>query len=228
MKSDTRKSHDLVNDALALIEAEAEAAINTRGRFIFSLSGGNTPKPIYAALAARKHDWSKWVFTFGDERCVPPDDEESNYRMANEILFIPAGVPETSVYRMKGEAEPAQAAQEYEQSLNLLAENAGEKILCHDLILLGMGPDGHTASLFPGTPALQEKTRLVVENFVPKFDMFRITFTYPLLNAARHIVFSLASKGKEAVLSDLENKRGDYPCQHVSPTEGTLTWLIAE
>ncbi|MFV0337407.1 MAG: 6-phosphogluconolactonase [Chthoniobacterales bacterium] len=228
MKTDIKKTQDLVRDTVALIESEAEVAIATRGRFILSLSGGNTPKPIYAELAKRNHDWSKWIFTFGDERCVPPEDEQSNFRMVNEVWFAPAGVPESSIFRMKGEEPPAQAALEYERAMNFLSENEGGEILRHDLILLGMGPDGHTASLFPGTPALNERTRLVIENFVPKFDMYRITFTYPFIDAARHVVFALASKGKETVLDDLKNKRGDYPCQHIAPTDGTLTWIIAE
>src|SRR5690606_1912525 len=134
--------------------------------------------------------------------------------------------PETSVLRMRGEDEPAAAAQDYERSL--MALSGDDKVFRHDLILLGMGPDGHTASLFPETPALKEKARLVIENFVPKFDMFRLTFTYPLINAARHVAFVLTSKGKEPVLEDLKNKKGDYPCQHIVPSDGSLTWIIAE
>ncbi len=127
----------------------------------------------------RGHDlpWERILITFGDERCVPPDDEQSNYRMARESLFIPAAVPEHSIARMRGEIDPELAAQEYQDELDLLATQQGEMIYRHDLILLGLGDDGHTASLFPGTAALDEKTRRVVANFVPKLNAWRLTFT---------------------------------------------------
>jgi len=218
---------NLVRHALELIEAEAKAAIAARGRFVLSLSGGNTPRPVYEALAKRSHDWTKWLFTFGDERCVPPDDDQSNYRMANETLFKPAGVPSESVLRMKGEIDPASAAAEYDTELRALTE-PGDAIFRHDLILLGIGSDGHTASLFPGTSALHERERLVIENYVQKLAMWRLTFTYTLLNAARHVCFLVSRPGKERVLDDLQHDEGDYPCRYVRPIDGKLTWLIGE
>jgi 6-phosphogluconolactonase len=217
-------STDLLADSLALIGTAAQEAIAARGRFILSLSGGNTPKPIYAALAESKQDWKNWVLTFGDERCVPPEDAQSNYHMVHETLLAPLGQNAPKVLRMKGEIDPAVAARDYENELRQLAGD--EPILRHDLILLGMGPDGHTASLFPGTPALHEHTRLIIENYVPKFSMWRITFTYPLLNAARQVCFLVSSAGKESVLKEIQHNEGDYPCRHVRPTDGTLTWLI--
>ena len=140
---------------------KARLALAERDEFRIALSGGNTPRPLYAELARSGHDlpWEKFRLTFGDERCVPPDHEKSNYRMARESLFTPAGVPERSIARMRGEIDPALAAQEYEEQLNVLAAQKGEMIYRHDLILLGLGDDGHTASIFPGTAALEETAR---------------------------------------------------------------------
>lgn len=226
MKTEIIESDKLVHDAVALIESAAAEAITARGRFLLSLSGGNTPKPVYAELARRDHDWSKWVITFGDERCVPPEDKESNFRMVNEAWFLPGKVPASSTWRMQGELDPAAGALDYENSLRHLSDDGAW--LLHDLVLLGMGPDGHTASLFPGTPALEEKARWVVENYVPKFSMWRLTFTYPLLNASRHVCFLLSRKGKESVLEDIMSNRGEYPCRGIHPAQGQLTWLIGE
>ena len=147
------------------------------------------PRPFDAELARIGQDlpWDRMFFTFGDERCVPPDDLQSNYRMARESLFVPAWVPEKSVARMRGEIDPQIAAQEYQESAS--RPNAAKTNHRHDLILLGLGDDGHTASLFPGTAALQEKVRKVVANFVPKLNAWRITFTFPLISQARRFVF---------------------------------------
>lgn len=223
MKPDIIHSQDFVRDAVALIEGAAREALAERGLFSLALSGGNTPKPVFEALAKRPLDWSKILITFGDERCVPPDDEQSNYLMARRTLLDAVAIPPENVLRMKGELEPAVAAREYEAEL---AARAGGGTFRHDLILLGMGPDGHTASLFPGTPALTEKDRLVVENYVPKMSMWRITFTYPLLDAARHVCFLVNSAGKDAILNEVFSGRSDYPCAAVAPTDGRLTWLL--
>lgn len=222
-KPDIIHSNDFVNDAVALIESAASEAIAARGSFSLSLSGGNTPKPVYEALAKRPLDWSKVVITFGDERCVPPDDAQSNYLMARNTLLDHIAIPAENVLRMKGEIDPGQAAKDYEGELRA---RAGGGVFRHDLVLLGMGPDGHTASLFPGTPALEERERLVVENYVPKAGMWRITFTYPLLDAARHVCFLVNSAGKDDVLAEVFSGTSSYPCAAVSPTDGKLTWLL--
>ncbi len=214
---------DFVEEAVGLIVAAAREAIAERGQFRLSLSGGNTPKPVYQALAARTDvDWSKVLITFGDERCVPPDNAQSNYRMAREALLDHVPVPSGQILRLKGEMPPGEAAREYEQAL----ASFGEPVFQHDLILLGMGDDGHTASLFPGTAALQETRRMVVENYVPKFLVYRLTFTYPLLNAARQVAFLVNSSGKEHVLSRVFDGSGDFPSTRVQPTSGRLTWLL--
>src|SRR5436190_7593547 len=175
MSREVFRTKNFVADAANFIVDLAHQAIGERNEFRIALSGGNTPRPVYAELArmARDFPWEKILITFGDERCVPPDDAQSNYRMARESLFVPAAVPEKSVMRMRGEIDPQLAAQEYQDGLASLAASRREKIYRHDLILLGMGDDGHTASLFPETAALEEKTRSVVANFVPKFDSWR-------------------------------------------------------
>jgi len=217
-------STDFVRDAIALIEREADIAIFERGEFHLALSGGNTPKPVYQALAARRDAWKEWIITFGDERCVPPESDQSNYRMAKESFFDHAPIPADNILRIRGEADPAEAALEYENELR--QRTRGHGIYRHDLLLLGMGDDGHTASLFPGTIALDVTDRWVVANFVPKFNTHRITFTYPLLNAARHVCFLVNSKGKDAILEEVFSGKSSYPCAAVRPVEGNLTWLL--
>ncbi|MEI6338714.1 MAG: 6-phosphogluconolactonase [Verrucomicrobiota bacterium] len=217
-------STNFVKDAVALIEREADIAILERGEFHLALSGGNTPKPVYEALAARRDAWKEWIITFGDERCVPPDSDQSNFRMAKESFFDHAPIPSENILRIRGEADPAIAAQEYEDELRKRAR--GHSIYRHDLLLLGMGDDGHTASLFPGTEAIGVTDRWVVSNFVPKFNTHRITMTYPLLNAARHVCFLVNSKGKDAILEEVFSGKSSYPCATVRPVEGNLTWLL--
>src|SRR5213079_1326413 len=146
MKSEPQviRTKNFADDAAGFILDQAHRALRERNEFRIALSGGNTPVPVYTRLAAIGHDlpWEKILITFGDERCVPPDDEQSNYRMAREALLISANVPDKSVLRMRGEIDPQLAAQEYEDELNLLATQRGEQIYRHDLILLGLGEDG--------------------------------------------------------------------------------------
>jgi 6-phosphogluconolactonase len=221
MSPEILHTSSFVSDALALITGKAEKAIAARGIFRIALSGGNTPRPVYEALAGLGLPWDKWEISFGDERCVPPDNDQSNFRMARIAWFDPAQVPGASILRMEGESDPAAAAEKYEKAL--LSRSTP---YIHDLILLGMGDDGHTASLFPGTGALQVTDRLVVANYVPKFSSHRLTFTYPLLNAARHVCFLVSSPGKEAVLKEVLAGNPAYPSASVSPTDGRVTWLL--
>jgi len=223
MKPEIHHAIEFVTEATDLIETAALAAFEARGEFRLALSGGNTPKPVFEALAQRPLDWSRVIITFGDERCVPPDDERSNYLMACRTLLDALPIPPENVLRMKGEIDPATAAAEYEAALR---ERSPEGVFRHDLILLGMGPDGHTASLFPGTSALEERSRLVIENYVPQQKMNRITFTYPLIDAARHVCFLVNSVGKDAILEEVFSGTSNYPCAAVNPTDGRLTWLL--
>src|SRR5437773_5217243 len=183
------RTKNFTADAADFILKQAHKALGERNEFRIALSGGNTPRPVYTRIAAVGHDlpWDSVRITFSDERCVPPDDQQSNFRMARETLLAPAAVPEKSILRMRGEIDPQIAAQEYQDHLDLLATQRGEQIYRHDLILLGLGDDGHTESLFPETAALEETARRVVANFVPKVNVWRLTFTLPLINQARHV-----------------------------------------
>lgn len=230
MKRDVLRSTSFVQDAAQFILRHARAAIAERNQFRIALSGGNTPRPVYTEFAriGRELPWDRVFFTFGDERCVPPDDPQSNFRMARESLFVPAAVPEKSIARMRGEIDPQIAAQEYQDALDLLAAQRGEMIYRHDLILLGVGDDGHTASLFPETAALNEQLRKVVANFVSKFDAWRITFTFPLISQARHICFLANANKNPGLLERILNGDTEFPAARVAPANGDLTWILAE
>ena len=230
MKPDVIRSRNFVQDAAQFILEHARAALAERDQFRIALSGGNTPRPVYTQLAwiGRELSWDQVFFTFGDERCVPPDDEQSNFRMARESLFVPGAVPEKSIARMRGEIDPQIAAQEYQDGLDLLAAQRGEMIYRHDLILLGMGDDGHTGSLFPGTAALTEKTRKVVANFVPKFNAWRVTFTFPLISQARQICFLANANKNPALLDKVIGGDQQYPAAQVKAANGDLTWILGE
>jgi len=230
MGRDVLRTKNFVADAANFILDSAHKALGERGEFRIALSGGNTPRPVYARLATMARDlpWERALITFGDERCVPPDDEQSNYRMARETLLVPAAVPEKSIMRMRGEIDPQIAAEEYQDQLDLLATQRGEHIYRHDLILLGLGEDGHTASLFPGSAALEETTRRVVANFVAKLNAWRLTFSFPLINQARQICFLVnASKDAELVERVLAGE-SCFPASRVNPSAGEVTWILGQ
>lgn len=230
MQREVIRSKNFVADAAKFILDRARAALAERGQFRIALSGGNTPRPIYTEFARIGRDlpWDRVFFTFSDERCVPPDDEQSNFRMARESLFVPAAVPEKSIARIRGEIDPRVAAQEYQEGLDRLAAQRDETIYRHDLILLGVGDDGHTASLFPGTEAIQETVRGVVANFIPKFETWRITFTFPLISQARHICFLANANKNRALLDQVLAGDPQYPAARVDATNGDLTWILGE
>ena len=227
MKRDVIRTTDFVRAAADFILRKARTAFAERGEFRIALSGGNTPRPVYAELARRaaEIDWERTFVTFGDERCVPPDSERSNYRMARESLFLPASVPERSVARMRGEIEPHLAAEEYQDQLDVLAAQKGEMIFRHDLVLLGLGDDGHTASLFPGSSALEETTRRVVANFVAKLNAWRLTVTFPLIAQARSVCFLVDGKKNPELIEKVLAGDPNYPAAHVNATDD-LIWII--
>jgi 6-phosphogluconolactonase len=232
MKADREiiRSDNFAAEAADFIIGHAQKALGERNEFRIALSGGNTPRPVYARLATVAPDlpWELVRITFGDERCVPPDDPQSNFKMARDTLFVPAAVPEKSIMRMRGEIDPRIAAQEYEDHLDVLAMQRGEPVYEHDLILLGLGEDGHTASLFPGTAGVEETTRRVIANFVPKFNSWRLTFTFPLINHARHICFLVdATKHKDLIERVIA---GDptFPASRVNLSAGGLTWILGK
>ncbi len=230
MPPEVIRTPNFVVDAADFILARARTALAERGEFRVALSGGNTPRPVYAELGriARDLPWERVRFTFGDERCVPPDDPESNFRMARESLFDPYSVPEKSIMRLRGEIDPPLAAQEYEDALALLATQRGETIYRHDLMLLGMGEDGHTASLFPGTAALGEQVRRVVANFVARLEAWRLTMTFPLLNQSRQVLFLAWGDKTPRVLERVLAGATAFPASRVNPPNGKLTWMIGQ
>src|SRR6266496_5080745 len=232
MESEPRviRTKNFAADAADFILEQAHKALGERKEFRIALSGGNTPRPVYARLAAIAHDlpWDSVRVTFSDERCVPPDDQQSNFRMAWETLLGPAAVPEKSILRMRGEIDPQIAAQEYEEQLDLMARQRSEPIYRHDLILLGLGDDGHTASLFPGTAALEETTRWIVANFVPKLDAWRLTFTFPLINEARHVLFLVGAAKNPGLIQRVFDGDRQLPAARVDPSAGEVTWMIGE
>ena len=225
MNAEVIRTGDFVAETTDWIAGRIVAIQADGGVFRLSLCGGSTPGPIYSALAGREDiDWDRVILTFGDERCVRPDDEQSNYRMVRETLIAPAGVPSKNVIRMLGELEPEAAAARCEDDLKKLAQEAGEAVFVHDLVLLGMGDDGHTASLFPGTDALQEKEKWVVANYVPKFDAHRITFTYPLIAAAKEVAFLVNGKAKHAMAEDVLAGNPELPASQIEA--GKVLWFI--
>ncbi len=197
--------------AVAFVESAARA-VAERGRFTVALSGGSTPRGLYERLAqkeiASSVPWEKVFVFFTDERCVPAHHKDSNFKMAAETLLWHVPVPPVNQFRMRGEdADPARAAAEYESKLR--AFFAGEEAPSLDLVVLGLGADGHTASLFPGTAALEERERWVVASFVAKLDAWRITLTFPAINAARRAVFLVSGSEKVEALSRLLAPEGD-------------------
>ena len=226
MKPEIVRTRSFVEDAASYIAHVAEEAIDEHGFFRIALSGGSTPRAVYQALGLRECRWSKWIVTFGDERCVGPEDPQSNYHMAYEAFLMLVGPRE--VWRIHGEMNPDAAAKQYDSTLKELAERFHEPRYTHDLILLGMGDDGHTASLFPDTAALGEKERDVVSNFVPKFNASRITFTYPQINAARRVTFLVNDPEKEEIVRKVLKGGYGYPAEGVRPEKGELIWILGK
>ena len=208
---------------------QAVAAVAQRGRFSVALAGGSTPRSLYQLLASGAFPmfpWDKTYFFFGDERHVPPDHPDSNFRMANEAMLSKA--PAQNVFRIPAEMKDAEAAASaYEQTLRNFFHLAAGEFPRFDLILLGLGPDGHTASLFPDTTALTENKRLVVGNWVERFKTHRITFTFPVLNRAAFVMFLACGADKTGILREvLRNPQADLPSQKVRPTDGRLVWML--
>jgi 6-phosphogluconolactonase len=207
----------LVPLASAAIARAADAAIAVRGRFRIALAGGSTPRALYPALVGSV-DWTRADVLFGDERAVPPDHPDSNYRMARETLLDPARVPSANVFRWRAEDPDLDgAARAYEKELTA----AGPPYL--DLVLLGLGPDGHTASLFPGTAALTEKQRLAVAVDVPALATRRLTLTYPALLGAREVFFLVTGAQKAEPLADILRSGSALPAAVIVQRPGPVT-----
>ena len=212
---------------------DANEAVKARGRFTIAMSGGSTPKSLYNLLATNARTalpWDRMYFFWGDERHVPPTDADSNYRMADEAMLSKVPVPPGNVFRMPTEnSDAAQVANDYEKTLRKFFQLSASDVPQFDFILLGLGPDGHTASLFPGTAALQERSRLVVANWVEKLKTHRLSFTLPVLNAARCVAFLVSGTDKASVVKTVleENAPGEqYPAKLVNPSAGRLIWFL--
>ncbi len=215
-----------------LVIGEAQVALNARGRFDLALAGGTTPKAAYAMLAEEHRttlDWSRVRFFFGDERCVPPDSTESNYRTAHDALLGPLDIAGARVFRMRGEDQPAAAAAAYAQVLRheLTGDAAGTPTF--DLVLLGMGPDGHTASLFPGEDPRVGDDDLVRAPYVAKFATHRLTLTPRVIDAARVVAIATAGDAKSDALHAVFDGPSDpatYPIAILAPASGDLRWFV--
>jgi 6-phosphogluconolactonase len=214
----------------------ADEGVRARGRFTVALSGGSTPKAVYRLLAGEvggfrsRVPWDKVHFFWGDERHVPPDHPDSNFRMAYETMLSRVPIPPSNVHRIPAENPDAgKAAEEYEQSLGEFFALTSGQLPRFDLILLGMGSDGHTASLFPGADELHEQTRLVAAPWVEKLDARRITLTPPPLNNAAHVIVLVSGEEKaEALRTVLEGEYQPdrFPAQVVRPVDGRLVWML--
>jgi 6-phosphogluconolactonase len=212
----------------------ANDAIEKKGSFSVALSGGSTPVSLYKRLVSNEIkpliDWNKIHFFVSDERCVPANSPDSNFYTAKTHLFDHIGIHESNLHPTKfQDTDPELSAQTYENKIKDFFESNSNSIPNFDLIFLGMGPDGHCASLFPGTKALDEKQLLVAANYVDRLKASRITFTFPLINNARNIIFLVSGNDKSKILADvLESKGEQFPAQKVMPVNGYLEWFIDE
>jgi 6-phosphogluconolactonase len=221
---------------LALAAAEkfvdcARDAAHARGLFSVALAGGNTPKRVYQLLATEQFknriEWASVHIFFGDERCVPPDHPDSNYRMAYEMFLSKVAIPPKNVHRIIGEAEPAEGATEYEQQLRVFF--AGLSWPRFDFVFLGMGEDGHTASLFPGSSALREQSRWVLNTKAERLKQDRITLTAPVFNHSANVMFLITGKEKAERVAEVLGgpaKAEPLPAQLIRPLDGTLEWFL--
>ena len=227
--------------AVALAAADefvrlSREALQRKGKFTVALSGGSTPKTLYSILAERAQQkigpeipWAQIHLFFGDERHVPPDHSDSNYRMANDAMISKVPIPSANVHRIHTEnQDAAAAAADYDRTLVEVLGLSSNALPRFDLILLGMGPDGHTASLFPGTAGVQELSKRVIANWVPKFNSFRVTFTRPVLNNAAEVMLLICGADKAPALAEVMGS-GDpntYPIKYVQPRDGKVLWLL--
>jgi 6-phosphogluconolactonase len=226
-------ANELGRKAAEFLADAAEAAVRLGGTFFIALSGGSTPEPMYDALAGlefrNRVPWDRSEYFWSDERCVPPWHPESNYGLAERALLSKAPIPRERIHRMRGEVEPERAAAEYETELRRVFRVAAPAFPRFDLLLLGLGEDGHTASLFAGSPALDETTRLASTNYVKRLNEYRLTLTLPVINAARNVVFLVSGSKKAAALRQVMRGGGTpVPAERVQPNNGKLIWFVDE
>ncbi|MBS1800669.1 MAG: 6-phosphogluconolactonase [Acidobacteria bacterium] len=224
---------DVAGAAAELFTSSIASAAKARGIARVAISGGTTPKAMFSLLAsepfASQVPWDKLDLYWVDERCVPPEDAESNYRMTREALLSKVPLPADRIHRMEGELEPEVAAARYEAAIRNGFKLEGAQTPTFDLVLLGMGDDGHTASLFPHTEALNDMTHIVVANHVPQKDTWRITLTWPVINQGREVAFLIEGDKKAQVLHEVFQgpyQPETYPSQIIRPASGKLTLLL--
>jgi 6-phosphogluconolactonase len=211
----------------------AAQAVAERGSFSVALSGGNTPRGLYELLASAPYrdriDWSKTHVFWGDERRVAPDDEQSNYRMAFESLLQHVPIPESQIHPIDGLGLSSAIVRDYDDALWKHFRFDRKDWPRFDLVLLGMGEDGHVASVFPGTRAVSDLSSRVIIITIPKLNAERVTLSLPVINHARHILIMVAGESKAAALKEVlygEARPSTYPAQAVSPVDGELVWLV--
>ena len=226
---------DLAQQAAAEFAKLAQSSLREKRRFAVALSGGSTPRALYSLLATpeftRQISWPQIHLFWGDERCVPPDNPESNYRMVREALLAKTEIPPDNIHRMAGEKEPHIAAAEYEEELRDFFQLAPNAFPRFDLILLGLGEEGHTASLFPSSEALQETKRLVVATYAAKLNAHRLTLTLPVLNHGAVVLFLIAGASKAPIVTEILRDDGQaarFPAARIQPVDGRLVWLLTE
>jgi 6-phosphogluconolactonase len=224
-------AESLARGTAARIAEAARESIEARGLFTIALSGGSTPRRVFELLAGEEFresiDWPDVHIFFGDERMVPPDHAESNYRMANEVLLSKVALPPANVHRIDGVGDAAANASVYESEMRGLFGDVEWPRL--DQVLLGMGDDGHTASLFPGTAVLDERRLWVAPNWVEKLGAWRVTLTAPVINAARRVTFLVTGAGKAERLREVlkgERDPARLPSQLINPSDGILEWFV--
>jgi 6-phosphogluconolactonase len=228
---------DMALASAHLFAERVEKAVATRGIARVAISGGSTPKATFKLLAdpsgpfLNTIPWDKLQIFWVDERCVGPDDPESNYGVAKDLLLSKVPIPEANVFRMEGELDPEQAAARYESTLRNVMKLEGAETPAFDLVTLGMGPDGHTASLFPNTAGLDEISRLVIANHVPQKDTWRISLTWPVINHAAEVTFEVEGEAKASILAEVLTGPRDVerlPSQLIRPSSGKLLFLLDE
>jgi 6-phosphogluconolactonase len=230
-------SADMAMATARLFASRVEHAVNNRGVARIAISGGSTPQATFKLLADPNGPflstvpWDKLQLFWVDERCVPPTDPESNYGVCKELLLSQVPIPEANVFRMEGELDPEEAASRYESLLRNTLKLEGAESPRFDLVLLGMGPDGHTASLFPHTEGLNEMGRLVIANHVPQKDTWRITLTWPVINEGAEVAFAMAGADKADMLARVfvgPRDPEDLPSQLIRPSSAKLLLLLDE
>ena len=219
--------------AAQTIADAAKTAVESRGKFTISLSGGSTPKKLYELMAspewASKIPWNKTEFFWGDERYVPSWDSSSNFHMTQQAMLSKVSVPPERVHRVLTEKEPNEAATLYDQEIRRVVPAGADGVPVFDMMLLGLGTNGHTASLFPYQPGLHEKTKLVFAEEIDEVKMTRLSMSVPLINAARQIVFLALGDDKASVIRDVVTGPFDperLPAQLVRPSQGELLWIV--